>query len=120
VWIRALHDTNRTPISSEREMIHDIAFQRIQSGYLGRWHGFSFNPGLRRTRDYDRLGKFAWHVQHDPADPDTSEWQISALYKELGLYAVILSDNGGKGYVRHLGFGRRVVDRTALGWGNQR
>ena len=116
VWIRALHDTNRTPISTEPETIQGVAFQRVRSGYLGKWHGFSFNPGLRRTRDYDRLGKFAWHVQYDPGDPDTSEWQISALYQKLNLFAVILSDNGGKGYVRHLGFGRRVIDRTTLGW----
>jgi len=116
VWIRALHDTNRTPISAEPETIQGVAFRRVQSGYLAKWHGFSFNPGLRRTGDYDRLGKFAWHVQRDPADPDTSEWQISALYQELGLYAAILSDDEGTGYVRHLGFGRRVVDRATVGW----
>jgi len=116
VWIRALHDTNRTPISTEPETIQGVAFQRVQSGYLGKWHGFSFNPGLRRTRDYDRLGKFAWHVRYDPGDPDASEWQISAQYQKLNLFAVILSDNGGRGYVRHLGFGRRVIDRTTLGW----
>jgi hypothetical protein len=32
----------------------------------------------------------------------------------MGFYAVILADDGGKGYVRHLGFGRRVVDRGAV------
>ena len=72
VWIRALHDTNRIPIADQRETTQGVAFQRVESGYLGRWHGFSFNPGLRRARDYDRLGRFAWHVQHNPADPDTS------------------------------------------------
>ena len=50
VWIRALHDTNRTPISAAPETIDRVAFLRVESGYLGKWHGFSFNPGLRRTR----------------------------------------------------------------------
>jgi hypothetical protein len=116
VWIRALHDTNRIPIADQRETTQGVAFQRVQGGYLGKWYGLSLNLGLRRTRDYDRLRRFAWHVQHNPADPDTSEWQISALYDQLGFYAVILSDNAGKGYVRHRGFARRVIDRAAVGW----
>jgi glycosyltransferase involved in cell wall biosynthesis len=113
VWIRAFNDTNRQPIAAETETVDGVACRKILA-YLDKWHGFSFNPGLRRTGDYDRIGQYGWHVRYDRADPDASEWRLSALYKEMGFYAVILADDGGKGYVRHLGFGRRVVDRGAV------
>jgi hypothetical protein len=115
VWIRALHDTNRQPVAEELERVDGVAFRKVL-GYLERWYGFSFNPGLRRTADYGRIGQYGWHVRYDRADPDDSEWRLSTLFKELGFHAVILADNDGKGYVRHLGFGRRVVDRAFVGW----
>ena len=115
VWIRALNDTNRHPIAAEPEWVAGLPVRRALPDYLGKWHGFTFNPGLRRTADYDRIGKYGWHVRYDAGDPDGSEWRLSSLYRQRGLHAVILADNDGKGYVRHLGFGRRVVDRTLVG-----
>ena len=75
------------------------------------WHGFSFNPGLRRLRDYRLLGSFS---SLDPTGAMRSfevERKASERYLELGLVAAVLGDNGGLGYVRHLGSTRHITQR---------
>ncbi len=71
-------------------------------GYRGKWHGFTFNPGLRRLADYAALGSFGRVL----ARPEKHEGQISQIYHARGYRAVIL-DRGG--YVRHIGWDRRIV-----------
>lgn len=61
------------------------------------WFGFSLNPGLRRLKDYQRLGNFAQYKTEDG---------ISKAYKKLGYYMLML-DNGG---VKHIGGGDHVND----------
>jgi hypothetical protein len=108
VWLRALHDTNHHPLGKEMETAAGIHFRKVQRGYLDKWFGFSFNPGLRRTIDYDRLGKYGCHVNYDRVLPVEAECGLSQLYDKLGFYAVALAENSGAGYVRHIGFARRV------------
>ena len=75
---------------------------------LRLWHGLSWNPGLRRTREYQLLGSFGC------LDPDTQKesWRVECeaggFYQQQGFYAAVLTDNGGDGYVRHIGSDRRV------------
>jgi glycosyltransferase involved in cell wall biosynthesis len=112
VYLRAHDDTNRHPIMQEVMDANKVPFRflawNFQSAHWGIWHGFSFNPGLRRMTDYRSLGSFA------AFDPDhyKKAWQIeqdvSAFFKERGFRAVILADNAGKGYVRHIGVGRQI------------
>jgi hypothetical protein len=78
------------------------------AGEFGTWHGFSWNPALRRRREYDLLGSFT------SLDPNglKQTWEVesaaSEFYQKRAFFAAILADNNGMGYVRHLGGGRRV------------
>jgi len=103
VWLRAWDDTNGHPLhfTSAEEDFGVLAF-----GYRGKWHGFTFNPGLRRLADYTALGSFSRIL----ASPLKHEGQISQHYHALGYRAVIL-DRGG--YVRHIGWDRRIPQGMA-------
>ncbi len=61
------------------------------------WHGYSFNPGLRRRSDYERLGPFRLHL---------NEANISIHAKELGYHVAAL-ENGG---VQDIGKHRHVSE----------
>jgi hypothetical protein len=113
VWIRALDDTNRHPIVDDHLLFaRGIPYRLMQTGYQteewGTWHGFSFNPGLRRLQDYLLLGSFG---VLDPLRQKKSyevERDASEFYMKRGFVAAILADNDGNGYVQHIGWGRRV------------
>ena len=51
VWLRAWSDTNDHPMSF---MAPDDSFGVLSTGFATYWHGFTFNPGLRRLSDYQR------------------------------------------------------------------
>lgn len=108
VWLRALDDTNGHPLTPDVEWVGDVEVRKLTLGYLDVWHGFSFNPGLRRTADYRRIGSYSRYVGFDPYNRGRSEAGLSELYRDLGMYALILADNEGRGYVRHLGWGRTI------------
>lgn len=114
VWIRALDDTNGHPIIDHEFYAGQVAYRLMQPGYhseeWGTWHGFSFNPGLRRRRDSELIGSFA---PSDPLDQRKCyevERDVSEFYMKRGFLAAILADREGRGYVRHIGWGRRVGD----------
>lgn len=66
-----------------------------------KWYGFSFNPGLRRMRDYKLLAPFAkWGNEH----------RVNEVYGDLGLRAAILEESA----VEHIGDDRHVHDPIAL------
>nr|USU33653.1 glycosyltransferase [Methylobacterium sp. OTU13CASTA1] len=98
VWLRDWDDTNGHPL-------HFVSpagdFGVLAFGYRGKWHGFTFNPGLRRLSDYAAIGSFSRIL----VSPLKHEGQISQHYHALGFRAVIL-DRGG--YVRHIGWDRRI------------
>jgi hypothetical protein len=112
VWLRALNDTNRHPVLdfelTTEGIPHRLLRHNHDTGDWGVWHGFSWNPALRRRRDYDLLGSFG----SLDSESTRKTWQVesdaSAFYQQRGFFAAVLADNGGKGYVRHIGQGRRV------------
>jgi glycosyl transferase family 2 len=118
VHLRALDDTQGQPVSDDAFVAEGIPYRRLvfdyDAGEWGVWHGFSWNPGLRRRRDYDLLGSFrsldplgtkpAWQVERDAA----------AFYRDKGFSAAILADNNGRGYVRHLGEARHVAEIASV------
>ncbi len=105
VWLRAWTDTNAHPIAYQAE---DGSLGIMASGFAEVWHGFTFNPSLRRLSDYRRLGSFARHwVEAYPGEVGANfEAGASVFYHQLGFRAAIL-DNAG--YVRHIGYGRHVT-----------
>jgi hypothetical protein len=118
VWLRALSNIQQHPVEprifrSDGVEWRRVALEHIIQGY--HWHGFSFNPGLRRTSDYTAIGCYSKHVRFDFQVPWLAENVIGKLYRSLGFHAVILCDREGAGYVRHIGYGRRVVPPAAPG-----
>ena len=90
-WLRGPNDTNGHPLIIGEE------YDTLRFGYQGIWHGFSFNPGLKRLSDYllaKPYSRIGW------------ETEINKFYYDLGYYAVSLKDR----YVEHIGWTRHVQD----------
>lgn len=97
VWLRERTDTNGHPVEEKAHLTPSgIAYRRMALNYKTAWNGFSFNPGLRRLSDYERIGSYASVGEREAA--------ISQRYKDLGYYATILEH----GAVRHIGLGRHT------------
>jgi hypothetical protein len=111
VWIRALDDTQRHPVETHTYVDHGVEWRRLAYDYVleGEWHGFSFNPGLRRLADYVAIGGYGIHAISDRGPHGAGESAIGKLYRDRDFYAAILSDDHGSGYVGHLGRDRRVL-----------
>ncbi|WP_439886489.1 glycosyltransferase family 2 protein [Pseudomonas sp. MBLB4123] len=96
VWLRsAAHDLAlHSPYVylGERQLVDGIAFYRVCSR-KAEWQGFSFNPGLRRLKDYQAYAPYAQY---------SGEKELSALYAERP--ALILENDA----VLHTGFGEHV------------
>lgn len=99
VWIRHLSDLN-----GHGTIATPNSYRIVKSNHRGLFHGFSWNPGLRRLSDWERIGPFSRHTTFNPAKAGQSEIDIGKLYHELGYYAVVLKE----GYVRHIGQNRHV------------
>src|SRR4029077_4028216 len=109
VQLRAWNDTGGHPLSHTAS---DNSFGVMATGYCDCWHGFTFNPGLRRLSDYRLLGgsyekqkRTMYVVAKTPTAALPFEAEASAFYRRLGYQAVILDEGG---YVRHIGPGRHV------------
>lgn len=67
---------------------------------IKNYMGFSWNPGLKRLHD--------WKLLPNGYSGFEREHLIDAYYRDLGYIAVSLSENNTIGYVKHLGWHRRV------------
>ena len=110
LWLRADSDTNGHPLE---EGIFEVSmggkrarYRLLSVDFQGHWHGFSFNPGLRRISDYLRVAPFK-DVGH--------ECDLSVRYRSEGFRAgLLLREDGGNGFVEHIGWTRHVdVDQYA-------
>jgi hypothetical protein len=117
VWLRAHDDTMGHPIdpdfagTAEAAPGHEVRYRRMALDH-GGWHGFSFNPGLRRLADYrahfpEGYGR---RVGSDWESPNQPEAMIGEVYRSLGYYAAIL--DAPAGFVRHIGWGHSVPKRA--------
>lgn len=90
-WLRGPEDTNGHPLQIKAR------YDKVSYGYQGKWHGFSFNPGLRRLSDYllaKPYSRIGW------------ETELNRFYKDLGFYAISLKER----YVEHIGWHRHIQD----------
>jgi GT2 family glycosyltransferase len=83
VWLRAHNDTNGHPL----EHIQELPFPLLTLGYASRWHGFTWNPSLRRLKNYKLID---------------GEAASSTYYMRKGYRAAITTKQDG--YVRHIGW----------------
>lgn len=101
VQLRAHGDTNGHPVEPSGSPEFDL----MALGYKGCWHGFAFNPGLRRLCDYQLAAPFTKFWNKPGHAGEEGEGAISQYYRELGFRVAILPE----GYVRHIGWGRSVT-----------
>lgn len=66
-----------------------IYFEYLQN-YLGEWHGFSWNPGLRRKSDYNKI---------KPYKNYNNEQGVGMVYKNLNFKAACLNLS----FCKHIG-----------------
>ena len=97
VWLREINDTNGHPVNSAvYKTKTNKEYHFLTTNYLDRWHGFTFNPAIKRVADYTKIAPFE-NVGH--------EGEISNAYYELGKATIFL-----EGSVKHNGWHRRVLD----------
>lgn len=118
VWIRSTSDTNDHPLEPRIYTKNGVSWQKLAFNHNRRWHGFSFNPGLRRLADYIACNGYCSLEKFDFLNPWKTEIAISKFYKDRGMYAAILCDENGAGYVRHTG-GERHTPPPAQSCGGE-
>lgn len=100
VWLRDLWDTNNHPVSRNILSTNNGVLYRKMSRNFGCF-GFSFNPGLRRLKDYNVIAPF-YKIGH--------EVDIGLKYQTMNYWGVILEQSA----VEHIGWDRHVVDSTLI------
>lgn len=95
VWLRAHNDTNGHPL----EDVDQLPFKLLSLNYGNRWHGFTWNPGLRRTSDYLLIKSF---TERAPSEALASIWYMQRGYRSAITNVV-------DGYVRHIGWERSTA-----------
>lgn len=98
VWLRSWDDTNGHPLIF-KSTAEDFG---VLSMNYGEWHGFTWNPSLRRMSDYRRVGPFSREFNKSKT---LKEPEVGEIYFKLGYRGVILDRAG---YVRHIGWSRHV------------
>lgn len=103
VWIRR-NDLDHPFESEIYSTSSDIKFQKPVKGWLYNdpgyhdegWFGFTFNPGLRRMKDY---------INMKPLSQYGSEKRCGWAFRDLGLEAAVLLTN----HVKHIGWNRSKI-----------
>lgn len=99
VHIRAPTDLNGQPTTEPYFINQNIAVRKLHYNFMDIWHGFSFNPGLRKKSVVSLIEKFS-NFKY--------EYEFSIFYKNLGFYAVVIDQPSG--FVEHIGWNRHIVD----------
>jgi hypothetical protein len=103
VWLRAYNDT----MGHKLEKLPHGRYNYMALNFDRVWHGFTFNPGLRPTRDCMRLHPYSdLEVLVKKKPMMLSEVDLTYYYKMLGYRAAITND--GEGYVRHIGYENHI------------
>lgn len=98
VGLRGLEDTMTQPVLKDRPYLY------LDPTFKGHWHGFRFNPGLRRKSDWEKLGGYSSITKFNFDSPADSEIDIARVYYQMGMVAALLPEK----YVEHIGRGRHV------------
>jgi GT2 family glycosyltransferase len=96
VWTRDPNDIGHPLLPTKYATQSGISIQRVSWGFDGHWHGFTFNPSLKKMKDYPQEGY----------KPIGRELELSKYYYSLGYFAMAFTE----GYCKHAGWGRHVTD----------
>lgn len=99
VWLRKYFNfkiiNNGHPIYKK---IYDNLYRILKKKYKKIYNGFSFNPGLRRKKDYNIIAPFS-NISNSG---EIVENKVQDIYEKYNyIYAITLNKNG---YVKHIGF----------------
>ncbi len=109
VQTRSTSDNFSHPRETSIHSHNSIEYQKLIPGYNILWYGFTFNPSLKRVKDYKLIGgsysKLSTRVSPKAIKWDKpNEGDISWTYGQMGYYGVILTNP----CLRHLGWGRNT------------
>lgn len=111
VSLRGREELNPLIRDAETRRLDGIPYFVAEPSLHPEYFGYSFNPGLRRLRDYRKFAPFA--------EMPFGERDVSYCFKRLGYTMGYLADPA----VRHIGYGRHVDDpmlpRRARGLGDR-
>ena len=106
VWLREQSDTNGHPIEPQVMKAGAVEYKYLQTNAVGGyWHGFTWNPSLRRLADYYKIGTFERFMNEVPEKHkggDNAYYEMiigDEYYNRYGLRGAILLN----GYVKHIG-----------------
>lgn len=84
------------PIEDEHRSIGNNTYYLYTLNHLGVWHGFSWNPGLRRLSDYNSIKPYKQY---------NNEEGVGLEMKNLGFRSACLEES----YCKHIGEGSITV-----------
>ena len=92
VWIRGYNNPNGHPIDPETYHAGDTEFRYVSTTppHDPAWHGFTFNPGLRRVSDYKLLAPFVDVGDHPGIGQ--RECNIGEAFFKLGFRSATIED----------------------------
>jgi GT2 family glycosyltransferase len=102
VWI--LHPPNH-PIEQEIFKIDNIEYRLVGVDISGSWHGFTWNPSLRRLADYKLVEPYSGFIQAGDFNALTECHIGIELYEKYGFRVASINDE----YCKHIGGGRIAV-----------
>jgi hypothetical protein len=109
VWLRPHNSTSNHPIVPMEGCSHKImakSFKYTIGKNVYDWCGFTFNPGLRKTKTVMKFGPYA-DLMSGRQFHGTGEYEVQCFFRADGFYAAVLDDPSG--YVNHIGWGRHIT-----------
>jgi hypothetical protein len=109
VWLRGVDDS--TVNHPWHDGVYEIdGLKMVLLKYMGVWNGFSFNPGLKRLKDWKELpGGYDACYRITPAEQSggvTLECDISVEYAKRGKIAMRFLET----YITHIGWDRHIIE----------
>lgn len=111
IWIRGYNNPNGHPIEPKIFNINGVEYRLVASTvpHDPAWHGFTFNPGLRRKSDYLRIAPFINIGDHPGIGQ--RECNIGQEFFKLGYISATIKDE----CCRHIGGHQRTYVLNATG-----
>ena len=78
-------------INGQPSVMKDGVLQ-LEKNYNGRWHGWGFNPSVRRRLDYSIIAPYGMHTTFNPVRPSESEAILSKKYSDRGYFTAVLPE----------------------------
>jgi len=101
VWLRHPSDRNGHPVlNGTRLTFNNVRFQEMAVNFRNKWHGMTWNPGLRRLSDYRAAGPFGDFCKWNNKNHLQTEEAFNEHYRKLGFKAATLC----RGFIKHIGY----------------